>query len=228
MVSPERLILSTMKTALIIFLIPIFAFGGEAEKLSSRARSESLVREKIAHIVLENAPLKEALKTVGKQWEQVHPGESFPIGLTNYEREDFKNYGADPRITLDLKDVSYFEVLQLIGRLIYHDVDFRNGYVQIMQRVGITEDWTTKVYRVDENIIAGLGLKPDSTAKEVQHAFESFGVVFGPGMKAENFDNHRLVVTNHLGEVPKIEGILCLLRTGFKITKPNEGAGRSR
>ena len=108
------------------------------------------------------------------------------------------------------------------------------------------EDFTTTDFCASSEVIAGLGLKADSSPQEVKNAFERLGIKFRAGMKAalleppspeevkkalkhegvdinelspETFENKRLVVTNTFSEMHKIEGIIFLLSQGFKISK---------
>ena len=182
--------------------------------------SEALHRETIPSLELKGVLLEEALATVREIWARSHPNDSFPVGLADYELpEDFLRM-AKPRITLDLKNVSYIEALQFIGDLSGRRFRERRGTVKLELRRWDEEVWVTQEHAVTPDVLAALGLRASSSGEEVQSSFKSLGVSFGDYSKASLIKNARaILVINRIPEQNQIEGIILLLKKGFRITK---------
>lgn len=208
-----------IKSALVLsgFLAAELVVRGD--RASEVRLSEALHTETIPHLKIDSVHLREALAMIRGIWERTHPAEPFPVGLSDYDKPH-RSDARDRQISLDLHNVTYIAALRFIGDLTYRRFREERGYVRLEEQIGIVESWYTQLHRLPPAALAGLGLRADSKAGEVQRAFEKLGITFPRGLKAELSDSGRsLLVTNLESEQEKISGIILLLTNGYKITK---------
>ena len=184
-------------------------------------RSEAIYTESIPHLTISKAPLEDALAVIRRLWEQSHPKEPFPVGITDYQQTPEERMCDNPLVTLDLKNVPYIEALRAVGLLTFRRLLERNGMVQFEQITGrIIEDWSTEIHELPPRVRDSLGLPNEATTAQVQKAFEKFGVKFEQGMTAGLADSGSLlIVRNRAPQQQQIAGILLLLGNGFEIRK---------
>jgi len=183
-------------------------------------RAESLFIEVIPHLELKEATFEEAFGVIRRLWEEKHPGEMLPVGVTDFvanDNEDAKDYTA--KITLDLKKIPFFEAFRYLAVLSNKEFLYHNGLLELRNVTQADEDWAPRVYEVTPAVLAALRLKPDSAEAEIRRALAKLGVELNPWMKLGVFEGRFLFVTGHRREQEQIAGVLFLLSKGYKITK---------
>ncbi|MFN0129253.1 MAG: hypothetical protein ACKV19_21500 [Verrucomicrobiales bacterium] len=213
------------------FLIWVALSGAalaQSEQSAAVERSEALHSETIPHLMISKAAIDEALAVVRRIWEQKHPNEPFPVGITSSEVAGAEGRATQPLITLDLKNVPYIVALRSIAILGDFYLKEKSGFVQLERIAGkIVEDWSTETYELTQRVRDALGLRFDSTPTQVQTSFEKFGVKFEQGMMAALDSSGKLLsVRNMPRQQHQIAGIVLLLENGYEIKKLNaEPAG---
>jgi hypothetical protein len=86
--------------------------------------------------------------------------------------------------------------------------------------MGIVEDYITREYSVSPELLAALGLKPDSDSAAIRSAFEHYGLEFNQYMKFLYIPaRQKLVAMSFHAQLEQIAGVLFLLGKGFHISK---------
>lgn len=222
----ERLIVrppqvSSVKALLFIFLFCVA--GAKAQGMPSGEsvrRAEVIATETIPRLELKEATFEEALKMIQRAWDERHPTEPLPIGLSDYQPPEGYRETQPARITLDLKNVPFLEALHYIGRLSGRHLVSLGGVIQMERYRWIEEGWTTRVHEVTPKALAALHLKPDSSGEELRRGFQQLGVRLDDWMNLGMTPSGQgIFVHAYPSQQEQIAGILFLLNNGFRITK---------
>lgn len=200
-----------MKTLLVLLaLVPLLA---AAEPPIPPPLVERLKQATIPSFQLDQATIHEALAKLKSEWIRQHPGESFPVVLIETE-----SYG-NPRITLDLQNVPFWVAIKAMGDSVGFAVHDAGETIRI--DTDYEEDFRTKEFPVDANVVAKLGLKPDGTFQNANAALAKFGLTFTDlGVAQLSPDGSALIVRQTPDQMSLIPGILHLLAKGFSVNPP--------
>ncbi len=206
-------------TILVLLFLASFAFA-QSPSPAAIQRVDVLFSETIPLLSLKDATFDQALDSIRQVWNERHPDEPFPVGLTAFlPPEGYrKEYGA--RITLELKNVPYMEALLYIADLSGRRFSIRRGLPQVEHITWIEEDWVARIHHVTPEVLAGLQLHSDATPEDIRRALAAFGIKLEEWMKPRLMPGGtRLVLTSYVSQQEQLAGIITLLRNGFKISK---------
>lgn len=211
-----------MRLALLFLLlslrVPASAQGGSP---SLAGASHDLASESIPHLKLSGSSFEEALSTIRKCWEESHPGESFPVAVTDFGTPDGYEAERPARISLDLKEVPYLEALRHIAVLSGRNLEDGDGLFRIVGRSWIDEGWNTRTHPVSAEALAALGLAPDASAGDVREAFARLAVPVGTWLKSGPIlEGKQWVLTANPDQQEVAAGLLHLLSQGYEIRPP--------
>ena len=191
-------------------LLVLVPFLAAAEPPIPPPLVERLKQDSIPSFQLDQATIHEALARLKSEWIRQHPGESFPVVLIETE-----TYG-NPRITLDLKAVPFWVVVQALGNatgLAVHD-DGKTIRIDMEPK----EEFVTKVFMVNEDVVRRLGLTANGEFQSAEAALARFGLTFTAPCAANlSPDGTALTVRQTPEEMSLIPGILHLLAKGFAV-----------
>jgi hypothetical protein len=200
-----------MRTFLLLLaLVPLLA---GAEPPIPPPLVERLKQATIPSLQLDQATIHEALAKLKSEWIRQHPGESFPIVLI-----ETQSYG-NPRITLDLQNVPFWAAVRALGDstgLNVHD-DGKTIRIDMEPK----EDFNTKVFMLNEDVVRTLGLTANGNYQSANAALARFGLIFkDPCLAALSPDGTSLTVRQTPDQMSLIPGILHLLAKGFSVKPP--------
>lgn len=210
----------TMKTKILtLFVLASFALAQSPSPVAVQ-RADALVTETIPHFSLKNATFQEALDSVRLAWNERHPDEPFPIGLTAFLTPQGYRAEYPAHITLDLKDVPYIEALRYIADLSGRGFRVRQGLPQFEHVTWIEEGWVTRIHEITPVVLTGLKLRSDSSVDDIRQALAGLGVTLEDWMKPILIaGGSHLGLTSYNSQQEQIAGIITLLGNGYKISK---------
>jgi hypothetical protein len=185
-------------------------------------RVQSLYSETLPMIRLTEVSLQEALDEVRTEWEKHHPNEMFPVAITDYRIISPVPYERVERITVDLFNIPYIEALQELAHLSGREIRARGGIIQFESHSYPLkdEDYVTREHPVPPELMAALGLKPDSDSAAIRSALERYGLTFNQYVKFAYIPPRQVLVAMCFeDQQEQIAGILFLLGKGFHIAK---------
>jgi hypothetical protein len=186
-------------------------------------RLQSLYSETIPAIRLREVSFQEALDEVRTEWEKHHPHEMFPVAVIDYRAASPAGpYLRVERITVDLIEIPYIDALEDLARLSGRQIRARADIIQFesIEEGGIDEAYVTRQHSASPEVMAALGLKPDSDSVAIRSAFERYGLEFNQYMKFAFIPSRQtLVAMCYPPQQEQIAGVLFLLGKGFHITK---------
>jgi hypothetical protein len=185
-------------------------------------RVQSLYSETLPVLRLREVSLQEALDEVRTEWEKHHPKEIFPVTITDYRAvSSGAPYERVERITVDLSDIPYIEALQQLARLSRREIHAHGDIIQFESHDGIiVEDYISREFPASPELLAALGLKPESDSVAIRGAFERYGLEFNQYMKFVYIPSRQVLVAMCFQpQQEQIAGLLFLLRKGFHIAK---------
>lgn len=210
----------TMKTTILALAFLASVAFGQSPSPASIKRADALVSETIPHLSLKNATFEQALDSVRIAWNERHPTEPFPVGLTAFLPAQGYREEYPAHITLDLKDVPFIEALLYIADLSGRGFRVRQGLPQFEDVTWIEEGWVTRIHDITPNVLASLKLLPSSSVEDIRRAFAELGVNLEDWMKPTLLaDGSRMALTSYDSQQEQIAGIITLLRSGYKISK---------
>jgi hypothetical protein len=90
------------------------------------------------------------------------------------------DYRSDYQITLELKDVPFFEVLRWLANATGRRLQEAAGVVTLSKHQGIIEDWGTREHPVSPKVLKALGVAENSSPRDLRAKFKQFGVSCEP------------------------------------------------
>ena len=211
-----------MKTPLLILLLITSMGLARPPSAAAIKRTEALIAETIPHLDLKDATPEQALDAVRAAWKERHPDVPFPVGVANIGLPDTWKKDKPVHITLELKDVPFYEALTYLADFSGWSFSLCNGLVQIENRSfnGFVEDWYTTTHDIPPKALASLKLHRGSTSEEVRSALAAYGVELEDWEKPFLAKDGKSVALTCLpAKHQEIAGIIALLGKGFKISK---------
>jgi hypothetical protein len=178
-------------------------------------RAEKMFNERIPRLELKDATFEEALATIRKVWDAVHPGETFSVALIDFNLEGHELLHR-PKFTVDWQNVTYGEALRDIAKLSHIEFE-QNGALQSFTSTYGGEDWYYREFPLSDELLAKLEAHTGMNGKTPREIFTKLGIKFEPWMVSFR-KNGVLLVANYQPQNEQIAGILHLVEQGFRIS----------